>query len=72
MDTKVIVQQEMKFGRMNFYPVSEAASLFCQLIKRSGGSDAVAKSLTEKQLKIIKKLGHEVEIVAAPVEVVRI
>lgn len=66
---KVVVRQEKFFGKLAFYPVSNSAKLFCQIIKRSGGGEKVAKSLTADQLGIIKALGHEVEVVAEVVAI---
>lgn len=61
---KVTVREERFYGKKAFYPVSKSAQLFCQMIPRSGHGEVCAKSLTEKQLKIISELGHEVEVVA--------
>lgn len=61
---KVTVREERFYGKKAFYPVSENAKLFCQMIPRSGHGSVVAKSLTEKQLGIIKQLGFEIEVVA--------
>jgi hypothetical protein len=61
---KVIAQ--VKYGRRFNYPANHEAEQFCLLIR--GKHDGYAKSLTDRQLEIIRGLGFEVE---QKVEVVR-
>lgn len=60
MGTVKVVSQ-VKYGRKFNYPANETAKQFCLLIPRSGRENDFAKSLTDRQLEIIKGLGFEVE-----------
>lgn len=58
---KVKVVAQVKYGRRFNYPANDTAEQFCELITRSGRENDYAKSLTDRQLEIIKGLGFEVE-----------
>lgn len=58
---KVKVVAQVKYGRKFNYPANETAEQFCLLIPRSGRENDCAKSLTDRQLEIIRGLGFEVE-----------
>lgn len=58
---KVEVVTQVKYGRRFNYPANHEAEQFCLLITRSGRENEYAKSLTDRQLDIIRGLGFEVE-----------
>ena len=57
MTNAIKVEFKTIYGNDKIYPVCEKADVFCKLIGQ--------KTLTERDIKIIKELGYEVQVQAS-------